>query len=73
MTTVANKEPRTIVVPVTTMEEIPDLSAEQKAELIASLADAEREIAEGRGAPYSGEEMRARFKSGFLGAKTRTA
>ena len=51
MTVAVDKSQKTILVPVTTMEEVQVLSAEQRAELLASLAEAEREIAEGRGAP----------------------
>ena len=73
MTTVADKTPRTTLIPVTTMEEVPVLSNEQRAELVASLAEAEREIAEGRGAPYDSIEMRQHFMRGFEGRKTSPA
>ena len=38
---------KTTVMPVTTMEEVPVLSEEEKAELIASLKQAQAEIAAG--------------------------
>ena len=65
MTTVANHPRGKTVVAVTTMEEIPALSDDEHAELAASLREAEREIAEGRGAPYDSEEMRRHFLAGF--------
>jgi hypothetical protein len=70
MTKVTDKPKRTTLIPVTTMEEVPVLSAGQRAELAASLAEAEREIAEGRGAPYDTEETRQHFMRGFEGRKT---
>ncbi|HMK91300.1 MAG TPA: hypothetical protein VK446_16920 [Methylocystis sp.] len=60
----ADKTVRTILIPVTTMEEVSVLSTKERAELFVSLAEAEREIAEGRGAPYDGAEMRERFMRG---------
>lgn len=65
MTKVSNKLQRTNLLPLTTMEEIPVLTADERAELIASLVEAEREIAEGRGAPYDTEEMRRHFQRGL--------
>jgi hypothetical protein len=65
MTTVPDTPHRTTLVAVTTMEEIPVLSADEQAELVTSLREAEREIAEGRGAPYDSEEMRRHFRSGL--------
>ena len=69
MTTIADKNQRTFLAPVTTMEEIAELSPDQKVELLASLADAEREIAEGGGTPYDSDEMRSRFLKGFRGGR----
>jgi hypothetical protein len=63
MTTVADTPQRTTLVAVTTMEEIPVFSADEHAELVTSLREAEREIAEGRGAPYDSEEMRRHFRA----------
>jgi hypothetical protein len=70
MTKGADKPQRTTLIPVTTMEEVPVLSAGERAELTASLAEAEREIAEGRGAAYDTEETRWHFMRGFEGRKT---
>jgi hypothetical protein len=46
------------------------LPPRQRAELAASLAEAEREIAEGRGALYDTDETRQHFMRGFKGRKT---
>ena len=46
-TTIDQKFPRTVMIPVTTMEEMPVLSEAERAELIASLQEAEAEIAAG--------------------------
>jgi hypothetical protein len=70
MTKVNDKRQRTTLIPVTTMEEVPVLSAGQRAELAASLAEAERDIAEGRGALYATDETRQHFMRGFKGRKT---
>jgi hypothetical protein len=69
MTNVADKNPRKFLAPVTTMEEITELSPDARAELLASLADAEREIADGGGAPYDSDEMRSHFRKGFRDGK----
>jgi hypothetical protein len=64
-----NRQPTTLI-PVTTMEEVAVLSADQRTALLASLADAEREITEGRGALYDSEELRRHFMQGFESRKT---
>ena len=69
MTKVSDARQRTTLIPVTTMEEVPVLSADERAELVASLVEAEREIAEGRGAPYNRDEMRQHFLRGLEGRK----
>jgi hypothetical protein len=43
-TAAANKRRRTTMVPVTTMEEIPVLSENERAELLASLKRAEKRV-----------------------------
>ena len=70
MTKVNDKRRRATLIPVTTMEEVPVLSTRQRAELAASLAEAQREIAEGRGALYDTDETRQYFMRGFKGRKT---
>jgi hypothetical protein len=47
-----DKRRRTTSVPVTTMEEIPVLSDKGRAELVASLKDAEARIKRGEGIEY---------------------
>ncbi len=46
--TVHSKTRRTAMVPVTTMEELPILSEEERAEMVASLEAAEARIAAGQ-------------------------
>jgi hypothetical protein len=70
MSKVADKPKDTTLVAVTTMEEVPVLSAEERAELVASLRDAEKEVVEGRGAVYDSDEMRRRFARGFKSRNT---
>ena len=57
--------PASVLVPVTTMEEIVVLTEQERAELLASLKAAEAEIAAGKGAPYDSEEMRRHFFSAY--------
>ena len=47
MRTTENKARRTAMVPVTTMEEVPILSEEERAEILAVLKDAEARVASG--------------------------
>jgi hypothetical protein len=51
----------TMVVPVVTMEEVPALSEQERADLVASLKQAEAEVAAGRARPFDREEFRKRF------------
>jgi hypothetical protein len=51
------------MVPVTTMEEIPVLSDEERDALLASLKEAEAQIEAGRGIDYDSK----RFKDRLLG------
>jgi hypothetical protein len=55
----ANRE--TTAVPVLTMEEVPVLSDEERADLVASLKQAEAEVAVGRAKPFDREEFKRRF------------
>jgi hypothetical protein len=64
MTKVTDKPQRTTLIPVTTIEEVSVLSAPRRAELTASLAEVELQIAEGRGAAYDTEETRKHFMRG---------
>jgi hypothetical protein len=55
------KRRRTTMVPVTTMEEIPVLSEEERAKLIASLKKAEAEIKAGQGIDLEPGKFRDRL------------
>ena len=59
--------PKTIMVPVTTMEEMPVISYAERDELIASLKEAEAEIAAGNFTIYNPgtfvDEMMAVYRS----------
>ena len=46
-TTAERKMPRTTMMPVTTMEEVPILSDAERAQMLASLKEAEAQIAAG--------------------------
>jgi hypothetical protein len=51
----------TTFVPVVTMEEVPILSDEERKELLASLAEAEADVAAGRVELFDRESFMARF------------
>lgn len=51
-----------VLVPVTTMEEISVLTPAERKSLRASLDAAELDIASGKGAPYDREELRLHFE-----------
>ena len=57
------KRRRTTTVPVTTMEEIPILSARERAELLASLEAAEARVKAGKAIDYDPK----RFKERLIG------
>jgi hypothetical protein len=61
----ASKQRRnsTTRVPVTTMEEIPILGDEERAELLASLKKAEKDIKAGKGIDYSPKKFKKRLIS----------
>jgi hypothetical protein len=50
-----------MAVPVITMEEVPVLSEQERADLIASLKRAEADVAAGRAKPFDREEFKKRF------------
>jgi len=52
---------RTTMVPVTTMEEIPVLTEEERAELLVSLKKSEEDIKAGKGIDYDPKKFRDRF------------
>jgi hypothetical protein len=51
----------TMVVPVVTTEEVPVLNEQERAELVASLKQAEAEVAAGKAKPFNREEFKKRF------------
>lgn len=59
----AKLDPRreTMMVPVVTMEEVPVLSERERAELLASLKQAEADVAAGKAKPFNREEFKRRF------------
>jgi hypothetical protein len=63
------KRRRTTMVPVTTMEEIPVLSDEERAALTADLRKAEARIKAGKGVDYDSKTFRNRLIGIYRGAK----
>ena len=55
------REPETTFVPVVRMEEVPVLNDEEREELIASLKDAESDIAAGRAKTFDRTSFITRF------------
>lgn len=60
---------RTTMVPVTAMEEIPVLTDAERAELLASLKQAEAQIKAGNYTEYDPKEFRERFMRVYRGTK----
>jgi hypothetical protein len=56
-----DKRRRTTMVPVTTMEEIPVLSARERAELLASLEAAEARVKAGKAIDYDPKTFKDRL------------
>jgi hypothetical protein len=52
---------RTTVVPVVTTEEVPVLSERERADLVASLKQAEADVAAGKAKPFDREDFKKRF------------
>jgi hypothetical protein len=50
-------KPRTEAIPVTTMVDVPVLSEEERAEVIASLHEAEEDIRAGRAKTFTADEF----------------
>ena len=61
MTETARKPRRTTMVPVTTLEEVPVLDDDERAELLASLKEAEADIKAGKGIEYDPKAFRERL------------
>jgi hypothetical protein len=51
----------TMTVPVVTVEEVPVLSERERADLVASLKQAEADVAAGKAKPFDREEFKKRF------------
>jgi hypothetical protein len=52
---------KTMVVPVVTMEEVPVLSERERADLVASLKQAEADVAAGKAKPFDRNDFKKRF------------
>jgi hypothetical protein len=63
------KRRRTTMVPVTTMEEIPVLGDEERAELLDSLKQAEQDIEAGKAIDYDPKKFKDRLISIYRRAK----
>jgi hypothetical protein len=63
------KRRRTTTVPVTTMEEIPVLSDEERAGLQQSLKDAQARIKAGQGVDYEPKTFKSRLVDIYRGTK----
>lgn len=68
-TAAKDKRRRTTMVPVTTMEEIPVLSAKERAELLASLKQAQVRVKAGKAIDYDPKTFKRRLVSIYRGAK----
>jgi hypothetical protein len=64
-----NKGRRTTSVPVTTMEDIPVLSGKERAELLASLREAEKRVKAGKAVDYDPKTFKKRLLDIYRGAK----
>jgi hypothetical protein len=64
-----DKRRRTTTVPVTTMEELPVLSDKERADLRASLKEAEKRIEVGQGVDYDPKTFKRRLLDIYRGVK----
>ena len=64
-----DKGRRTTSVPVTTMEEIPVLSERERADLVASLKEAEGRIKAGKAVDYDPKTFKKRLLDIYRGGK----
>jgi hypothetical protein len=53
--------PETTIVPIVTLEEVSVPNERERAELLASLRQADAEVAAGRAKPFDREEFKRRF------------
>ena len=65
----AAKRRRTTMVPVTTMEELPVLSGEEREQLRASLEEAEGRVNAGQGVDYDPKTFKKRLTDIYRDAK----
>lgn len=68
-TATKSKRRRTTMVPVTTMEEIPLLSDQERADLLKALKDAEARAKAGNAVDYGSEAFKARLLEIYRGRK----
>lgn len=68
-TATKDRRRRTTMVPVTTMEEIPVLSDQERAELLTSLKEAEARVAAGEAADYDPTNFKDRLIDIYRGGK----
>jgi hypothetical protein len=68
-TATKDKRRRTTSVPVTTMEDIPILTDAERADLLASLKEAEAQIKDGDCTDYDRKKFRDRFMRIYRGRK----
>jgi hypothetical protein len=52
---------QTMAIPVVTMEEVPVLTDQERADFVASLKQAEADVAAGKAKPFNREEFKRRF------------
>lgn len=64
-----SKRRRTTMVPVTTMEELPVLSGKERADLRASLEEAEERIEAGQSVDYDAKTFKRRLLDIYRGVK----
>jgi hypothetical protein len=64
-----DKRRRTTMVPVTTMEELPVLSDKERADLRASLDEAQGRIEAGKGVDYDPKSFKRRLLDIYRGVK----
>jgi hypothetical protein len=68
--TLGNQPRRTTMVPVTTMEELPVLDDKERAELLASLTDAEARIKAGESIDYDPATFKSRLIDIYRGRQS---
>jgi hypothetical protein len=68
-TAIKSKRRRTTTVPVTTMEEIPVLSDQERAELLGSLKEAEVRVKAGKAVDYDPKTFKQRLLRIYRGVK----